>query len=126
MSLTFKDLLAQDLETTFFNVNEHAELVTITRASRRTIDVAAIVATRDYQRTVLKGGVGETVRSLDFDIIATKYQCGDTRVDPRDGDKITRANGEVYQAMPMPERMCFEPVSDGLIVRVHTKRIKSD
>ena len=121
MSRTFKDSLAYDLSA-MFNTNEFAETVTITRRAYPGTDAAAIVVARMYE-TVDEDGMMTAVQSHDFDFTATDYKVLTNQVAPVPGDKIVDGNGQVFEALPLSGNQCFMILSDGLILRVHTKRI---
>lgn len=123
MPRTFADSLAQDLSTTFFNTNEFAEKVTISRAGQSTANVAVIVDSRMYDSEADESPTNTAVEAIDFDFVASTYKINSLTVDPQVGDKITTANGRNYLVVTVPGHKCFEPTEDAAVIRVHTKRV---
>jgi hypothetical protein len=123
MPRTFNDSLEEDLERVFFDTSEFATTVTIGRGLQRTPNVAAIVKVREYKSVNDKGGARISVKSIDFDIITSKYVIGGVQEDPQPRDTLTDVAGKVHQVLPLVDKMCFEPTEDGKIVRVHTNRV---
>ena len=123
MSRTFRDSLESDLGT-FFNANEFAIEFTLSRGIAETTGVAAIVATRTYERVDGNGGVVE-VESFDFDLPASAYLIDGVAVDPQSGDRFGDGT-DVWESMPIGRRKCFEPSDgDALVIRVHTRKVVS-
>lgn len=122
MSRTFNDSLAQDLESVFFNTNEFAEVVTIKRGSLSTPGIAAL-SSPSYE-VFNQDGMSIDFQARDFDIIATSYVFRGETQNPRQGDRIARADGDEFMVTQIPGRPCFEPVgASGDTMRVHTKKI---
>lgn len=121
MSGTFKDSLAEDLESIFFNTNEFAEPVTIKRQQFSTTGVAAIVTERVY---AIEGDeVRTSMQSMDFDMPASAYLVNGVVVEPAKGDRLIRADGDEFAVLPVPGGQCFEKDNDGLLLKVHTKKV---
>lgn len=122
MSRTFQDSLDCDAEEIFFSVNEFAREYTLSRGLNQTSGVAAITATRAYERIDSAGGVTE-VQSVDFDLPASLYVIGGEQVDPLPGDRFGDGS-DVWEVFPIGRRQCFEPTDgDGRVIRVHTRRV---
>lgn len=49
---------------------------------------------------------------------------GTTVTKPKAGDRITRANGEVYEIRPKGKDQCWEPSGRGRFLLIHTKQIQ--
>lgn len=123
MSRTFSDCLESDCEAVFFNVDEFARTFTLSRGNTATTGVAAIVASREYE-TPTREAVLTDIRSLDFDVMASAYLISAVAVAPQSGDRFTDAStGDVYEVLPLNGRQCYEPMSDGLVLRVHVKQV---
>lgn len=123
MSRTFRDSLEADLAAFFF-AGEFASEYTLSRGTSETTPVAAMTATRVYERVDSRGGVTE-VESVDFDLPATSYVIGGVQVNPSAGDRFGDGTN-VYEVFPANRRQCFEPTDgDGLVIRVHTQRVIS-
>lgn len=123
MTRSFGDSIASDVENVFFNTNEFAILVTLARGVITTASVAAIVESRSYDVTSLEG-IPTAVQSYDFDLATSAYAFESTTETPQVGDVITNAGGERFEVMPMSKKQCFEVMSDGIITRVHTKKVE--
>lgn len=123
MSRTFKDSIDADLAAVFFNTDEFAESVTISRGASSTPGVAAIRALRSYE-VADDGGVMTAIQSHDWDVIATDYRIAAAQAAPRAGDRVTDGESVVYEVLPIKGRQCYEPTGgDGKVWRVHTKRV---
>lgn len=108
----------------FFYASEFAAEYTLSRGTSETSAVAAITATRVYERLDGRGGVTE-VESVDFDLPATSYVIDGVQVDPVAGDRFGDGTN-VYEVFPANRRQCFEPTDgEGLVIRVHTQRVIS-
>lgn len=119
MSRKFSDSLDQDLEDTFFSTDEFAELVTITRGANSTSDIAAIAKDRAYKTVEHQAAI----ESKDFDFQRSRYQILLAEVTPKPGDRISVANGDVFEAMILGGKRCFELLDDGRVLRVHTNKV---
>lgn len=121
MSRTFRDSLESDLGA-FYNANEFAVEFTLSRGITETTGVAAVTATRTYERVDGNGGVVE-VESVDFDLPASSFVVDGVAVDPSPGDRFGDGT-DVWEVMPLGRRKCFEPMDgDGLVIRVHTRKV---
>lgn len=123
MSLTFSGSIDNDLSAVFFNANEFAKRVTITRGAASTNDIAAIHEVRTYE-VADEGGIMTAIESHDWDFISTEYVFSGTAATPRHGDRITGPDSVVYEVLPMQQRKCFDSAgTDGRVWRVHTKKV---
>lgn len=124
MPRSFEDSIAEELESVFFDTNEFAKPVTIKRGQSETADVAAKVVNREYE-TVEEDGIVTLTRVHDFDFIATQYAIRGSQVEPRTGDRIVNAAGEIFEVSPIAGQQVFQPTASGRVIRVHTKRVQA-
>lgn len=121
MSRTFRDSLESDLAT-FFSSDEFAREFTLSRGVTETSGVAAVTATRVYERVDSRGNLTAT-EAVDFDLPASSYLIDGAQVTPASGDRF--GDGlSVWEVFPVLRRQCFEALDgDGLVIRVHTQRV---
>lgn len=121
---TLREQITADLSAVFFNTDDFAETVTITRGLVSTPSVPAIRNERLYE-VMDTEGVMTAIRLVDWDVIATNYELSGTDATPATGDRITDENSLVYEVTPLPGTQCYESSGEtGEVWRVHTKRVK--
>jgi len=121
MSRTFRDSLESDLAT-FFSSDEFAREFTLSRGVAETSGVAAVTATRVYERVDSRGNL-TAIEAVDFDLPASSYLIDGEQVAPAAGDRFGDGSS-VWEVFPVLRRQCFEALDgDGLVIRVHTQRV---
>lgn len=58
--------------------------------------------------------------SLDWTLLAASLVLSSLVVEPKEGDRITRINGEVYELTEIPYRLSD---SEGIRLRIHAKKV---
>jgi hypothetical protein len=113
------------LADVFMDTNAFAESATITRGGDSTSGVSLIFDM--WASSIAKNGDDPGVTTAATTPVIylpiTSYVINSAQVEPRRGDTITRANGDVYEVQPIDGKRCWEPVEDGQTMQVFVKKV---
>lgn len=95
------------------------EVVTISRGSVSTAGVTAIPSRPEY---ATDDAVASRLaaESFDWTLLASSYVISSVVVLPQEHDRVTRANGAIYELMEPPYRLSD---AAGVRLRLHSKRV---
>lgn len=94
----------------------------------RSGDSVALTAVAAATRIDIAGGDGSAVTATvrDFLIAAAALRLGGRAAEPEPGDRITAADGGIYEVVRLADGRCWRPSGTaGTTLRIHTQLLES-
>lgn len=93
-AMTLKEQIESDVASVFFNTDEFAEAISYLRAADAPIPTTGILNEKQVR---IEDDEGFATKAT---VMFWQIQVADLPYKPRNGDRIQRADGEVYEVMP--------------------------
>ncbi len=103
-----------------------SETVTLTVETQVTTNITAAIVRPEARLLRDPQNVQVVARLTDFLILAADYAIGGQPVTPARGHLLARADGRVYQVVPLPNEPCYRPMTqNSAMYRIHTQEVRS-